>query len=313
MWRKLPQHLKVSDHQRHYIGKNKLAASHRRCRDAGVDPELERIGGIHVDSVFQTGAVSQYTDLIPITRRCFEDVHLTMRDRSCIFILTDSEARVVDMFSLPEILYSCSLVGLVPGASFKEGSCGTNAVALALHHGEPIVTSGEHHFCKIFKDWSFIAVPVYGAACEPVACIALACSHESGISEKLPLLKMMAEKIENGIYGDRQAEQTSADCSKCPNKNVPATNDDSVNLSHCQSLVFSLVIEGHCYKEIAEKLNISSHTVNTHMERLRKKLGVKTTVEMVAKYANKVVSTPPPEHANQISNIGNVTYNIDIV
>ncbi len=102
MWKRLPQHLKVSDHQRHYIGKDKLTASHHRCRDAGVDPELEWIRGIHGASAFHTGAVSQYTDLIPITRRCFEDVHLTMPDRSCIFILTDSEARVIDIFSLPE-------------------------------------------------------------------------------------------------------------------------------------------------------------------------------------------------------------------
>jgi DNA-binding CsgD family transcriptional regulator len=47
--------------------------------------------------------------------------------------------------------------------------------------------------------------------------------------------------------------------------------------------VFDLVAGGHSSKEIAKKLFISVHTVDTHRKNLRFKLKVKSTPEMIMK------------------------------
>jgi DNA-binding CsgD family transcriptional regulator len=47
--------------------------------------------------------------------------------------------------------------------------------------------------------------------------------------------------------------------------------------------VFDLVVGGHSSKEIAKKLFISVHTVDTHRKNLRFKFKVKSTPEMIMK------------------------------
>ncbi|MBI3812893.1 MAG: hypothetical protein HY279_00290, partial [Nitrospinae bacterium] len=58
-----------------------------------------------------------YTDLISIARENFEDIHRTLPDKSCIFILTDFNARIIEIFSAPEVILRCNERGIVRGAS----------------------------------------------------------------------------------------------------------------------------------------------------------------------------------------------------
>jgi len=47
--------------------------------------------------------------------------------------------------------------------------------------------------------------------------------------------------------------------------------------------VFDLLATGHSSREIAKKLFISFHTVETHRKNLRHKFGVHSTTELMAK------------------------------
>jgi DNA-binding NarL/FixJ family response regulator len=57
-------------------------------------------------------------------------------------------------------------------------------------------------------------------------------------------------------------------------------------LSHREQEVLDLLARGYLYKEIAERLNISTPTVNTYVRRMYEKLHVRSRAQAVAKYAH---------------------------
>lgn len=66
-------------------------------------------------------------------------------------------------------------------------------------------------------------------------------------------------------------------------KQTPALSD--VTLSPREQEVLELLARGYLYKEIAERLNISGPTVNTHIRRMYEKLQVRSRAQAVAKFA----------------------------
>lgn len=62
------------------------------------------------------------------------------------------------------------------------------------------------------------------------------------------------------------------------------TTNDSESLTARELEVLELLAQGHLYKEIAEKLQISYRTVSTHIEHIYGKLHVRSRTEAVAKH-----------------------------
>lgn len=71
---------------------------------------------------------------------------------------------------------------------------------------------------------------------------------------------------------------------------APSTED----LSPREQEVLELLARGYLYKEIAERLNISSATVNTYVRRMYEKLHVRSRAQAVAKYAHLADAEPRP-------------------
>lgn len=64
---------------------------------------------------------------------------------------------------------------------------------------------------------------------------------------------------------------------------VPAAAAEA--LSHREQEVLDMLTEGYLFKEVADRLNISVHTVNTYVRRIYEKLHVRSRAQAVAKYA----------------------------
>jgi two-component system nitrate/nitrite response regulator NarL len=60
----------------------------------------------------------------------------------------------------------------------------------------------------------------------------------------------------------------------------------SINITESEIRIMRLVIEGFSSKEIADQLNLSVHTVNTHRKNIIRKTSFKNTIEMI-NYAKK--------------------------
>jgi DNA-binding NarL/FixJ family response regulator len=64
----------------------------------------------------------------------------------------------------------------------------------------------------------------------------------------------------------------------------PPGVDETVELSPREREVLDGLAEGQAYKQIADKLNVSIHTVRNYIRRIYEKLHVRTSAEAVAKY-----------------------------
>ena len=58
-------------------------------------------------------------------------------------------------------------------------------------------------------------------------------------------------------------------------------NSEAASLTRREMQLLKLLARGYTYREVAEDLNVSSHTVNSHIKNLYRKLSVKTKNEAV--------------------------------
>jgi DNA-binding NarL/FixJ family response regulator len=63
-----------------------------------------------------------------------------------------------------------------------------------------------------------------------------------------------------------------------------AGGDETAELSPREREVLDGLAEGQAYKQIADKLNVSIHTVRNYIRRIYEKLHVRSSAEAVAKY-----------------------------
>jgi DNA-binding NarL/FixJ family response regulator len=64
------------------------------------------------------------------------------------------------------------------------------------------------------------------------------------------------------------------------------TDPDGEGLSPREHEVLDMLTQGYLFKEVADRLNISVHTVNTYVRRIYEKLHVRSRAQAVAKYAH---------------------------
>ena len=77
---------------------------------------------------------------------------------------------------------------------------------------------------------------------------------------------------------------------------------EAVIISKRECEIITLIAEGFTNQQIAEKLFLSSHTVNTHRKNIMAKLGVKNTAGIVM-YAIKTNLTSPNKFLFTADNI----------
>jgi DNA-binding NarL/FixJ family response regulator len=65
---------------------------------------------------------------------------------------------------------------------------------------------------------------------------------------------------------------------------MPIPSDDAVDLSDRERQVLEAMAAGQLYKQIADELGVSIHTVRSYIRRIYEKLHVRTRMEAIAKY-----------------------------
>lgn len=70
-------------------------------------------------------------------------------------------------------------------------------------------------------------------------------------------------------------------------KTTPAHGDESADLSPRERSVLNGLADGLAYKQIADQLEVSIHTVRNYIRRIYEKLHVRTRTEAVAKFLRK--------------------------
>ncbi len=76
-----------------------------------------------------------------------------------LVVTTDDEGYLLDIYGDQTIKGMVDKLGITAGASFTEKDAGTNAVSLALKHGEPLEVIGEDHFHYCLSETACYSAP----------------------------------------------------------------------------------------------------------------------------------------------------------
>ena len=110
------------------------------------------------------------------------------------------------------------------------------------------------------------------------------CSGASGYLLKGTPHERITEAIDEVLQGG--APLTSSIAKKILNlfPRTPSTSDEISRLAPREQEVLQLLVSGHSYKMIAEKLSITLETVRSHIKRIYEKLHVHSATEAAEKY-----------------------------
>jgi transcriptional regulator of acetoin/glycerol metabolism len=283
MWSDLPTHLRVADDHL-LLHPRQVQASHDACRQSGVDPGRQVIADTWERPALDA-LLARHARLIAVGRDVALDAHRLIGCKAHAFILTDAEPRTLDLVAVAEVYHACAQIGLRAGAALSEPACGTNALALALQHRQPVATRGEQHFCRLFGRCALVAAPLTGRSGAPRGCIALVAPAEAGLAEKLALVASLARQID---------ERLAADAARAPAAGTETAAPALASLTPRQRHVATLLVAGLSHKQIAARLAITPRTVETHVERMRQALGARTTLRLVALLAARGLGDGAP-------------------
>src|ERR1700744_4590218 len=115
---------------------------------------------------------------------------------------------------------------------------------------------------------------------------ALAAGASGYLLKRLPPKKLL-EAIEEVLAGGSPMSASIARKVVQSFKTTPARGDDSGDLSQRERSVLDGLAEGLAYKQIADQLGVSIHTVRNYIRRIYEKLHVRTRTEAVAKFLRK--------------------------
>lgn len=197
-----------------------------------------------------------------------------LTDRRSVLILTDDSSRVLVLCAMPEVMNRCKGIGLQVGSLLTKASAGTNAVDFALRRQKPTIMRGRrHHYCQLFADWYCVATPIVDLSGRTIGCIDLSTNRRTPLGEKLPLVTTLAQRLSDLLAAS-------------PGHYVPTGQRPDSAVSPRQRAILDLLAAGRIAKEIAAHLGVSQRTVESHLEKLRKRFNAKTTVELIEALEN---------------------------
>lgn len=257
--------------------------------------------------------LARHSELRRFCEHTFADIHRDFSDLNDLLALTDAGGRLICLHCPHELLaVAIRDMGLRCGVTLTESNCGSNAVTLALHYGEAMITMRPGRQCGPFGNRATVAVPLLGSDQNVAGCIAIFNADEGALGQKLLLAKFIAREISRvhlpsttGLtaatpLSPRSVANDAAECrmdkvavSPPPDlmerrrgdrRRMPHVAVASVNLTRRQLQVLQLFAQGKGYKEIARDIGITSYkTVEEHLDAVREKLQVAHRRECIQK------------------------------
>jgi DNA-binding CsgD family transcriptional regulator len=191
-------------------------------------------------------------------------VYPLLGDSSTLLVLADPKARVREIFAAPELVGRCSERGLRSGGSLSEENCGTNAIGLVAKHWELSVVSGAQHHCKMFHDWHCVAAPILDAGGKVHGIVNVARSVSQHLRDEPALVRLLAGTLSSSL-----------------DPSLASGDARTLGISPMQGTIVAALRCGLTCKQIASQLNVSARTVESHLERLRRRFSASTTVQLM--------------------------------
>ncbi len=127
-----------------------VAASWRRCVDSRVDPHLRQapppLSGGKLDRLRALN-----NELIAASEQIMKVSRELLAGSGAAMMLTDRNGVILNIDGDNRALRVLESLNMLPGASWNERCCGTNAIGTTLSLGLPVQIHGAEHFCESIK------------------------------------------------------------------------------------------------------------------------------------------------------------------
>lgn len=171
--------------------------SWRRCVGANVDPAISQarspVGQADVVDLRQKNR-----DLIEASKPSMQMASEFLSETGTVMVLTDQRGVVLNVEGDCAAMAPAEKVHLLPGASWNEADCGTNAIGTALSSGQPVQIHSQEHFCEGIKRWTCSAAvirdPLLGGVLGVIDVSGLSSSYSR---HSLSLVVTIANRIES--------------------------------------------------------------------------------------------------------------------
>lgn len=273
MWEGLRDDLRMPEAE-YCDATEKIRASIQACHQAGVRQDLKAITDILAERELSQ-LLSSNRELVASALRLYLELCPYLADRCLVFLVTDAQARILCLHSVPELIYRAVDIGLRLGASLAEESCGTNAVSLALRYARPTAVRSREHYCELFHGWFCVAAPIFNREGLMIGCAELCIDAHGRLGENLALVVMLAKLL------------ATSSVSSDSIGNVPLKYKDKSprlelsKLSTKQRTILELLMAGKTYKQIGTVLHLSTRTIESHTEKLRARYNARTTAHLI--------------------------------
>lgn len=173
--------------------------SWRRCLANRVDPSLNKAQP-PIDTWKMEALRKRHQRLIAASAPFMVQSRSFLAQTGTVMVLTDPEGTILDVEGDQHLRDAIEHIRLIPGASWKESTSGTNAIGTALALGQPMQVHASEHFCEGIQKWSCSAAVIR----DPLNASILGVLDISGLSAaynhySLPFVAMTAERIENQL------------------------------------------------------------------------------------------------------------------
>ncbi len=148
--------------------------SWERSKNLGINPYLRKLSdGIPRPEIIEGDKINR--DLFKISDPFLDILSLLLEKSYYAISIFDRFGRKINTRVSGELKEKFSEVGNVIGVNFSEECIGTNAVALALIHDNPVQLVGPENYIRIFHKVMITAIPIKSPYREKVGILSISC------------------------------------------------------------------------------------------------------------------------------------------
>lgn len=128
-------------------------ASWQRSMEARVDPRL-RSGPTPLAEGELYLLRERQRELLEASAPVMAHARVFLAETGTLMALADTRCTILNTEGDLPAIDSAETIHLMPGATWSEGVCGTNAIGTALAVGKPVQIHSAEHFCEGIKRWT---------------------------------------------------------------------------------------------------------------------------------------------------------------
>lgn len=183
----------------HSVVRHLVDTSWQRCVERQVDPRLGHAPP-PLDEHLLYSLQRNHRDLLEASAPVMAHARDFLAQTETVMALAEPAGTILNLEGDPAAIASAHGIQLLPGASWNEMICGTNAIGTAIEVGQPVQIHSAEHFCAGIKRWTCSA----NAIRDPRDGTIVGVIDVSGLSESynrhsLALVVTAASRIESRL------------------------------------------------------------------------------------------------------------------